>query len=70
MKKLLVLLAMALLLTGCFGVDIPGLGFLQTDPGVRVYKTKDKTIIHITHKADGTVPNYKEIAPILKGVFK
>jgi len=69
MKKLLTLLILSLFCTGCISGTVAGYGMFDVDSGVRVYKTKDATIVNITHKGEQQ-PNYKDIALILKDVFK
>lgn len=49
---------------------LPGLGFVQTDAGVRVYKSEDTILVHVTHKKGEPAPAYRDIAVLLKSIFK
>ena len=70
MKKLILVLALSLLLTSCMSTTLPGLGFVQTDAGVRVYKSEDTILVHVTHKKGEPAPAYRDIAVLLKSIFK
>jgi len=70
MKNLILILMLSLLLTGCMSTTIPGLGFVQTDAGVRVYKSEEAILVHVTHKKGEPAPAYKDIAILLKSIFK
>jgi len=70
MKKLIGVLFIMLFCTGCMTTSIPGMGFVQTDPGVRVYQNEKVTLVHVTYKPGEEAPKYRDIALILKNVFK
>ena len=70
MKKLLIILLLSLFCSGCITANVAGYGFFELDPGVRVYKSEDVTVINITHKQDEVQPDYDAITKLLKGVFE
>lgn len=70
MKRLLLMAIILLILPSCMTTTIPGMGFVQTDPGVRIYTTEDKVLVHITHKEGEEQPDYESIAKVIKEVFK
>ena len=53
-------------MSGCVALDVPLYGTFRSDPGVRVYESKDTLIINITHNP-GTEPVY-DPAKIIKAV--
>ena len=70
MKKIIVVLFLSLFCTGCVSGSVAGYGFFEIDPGVRVYKTEDSTVINITHKQGDPAPDYRSIAKMLEPVFE
>jgi len=69
MNKLLLIFLFCLLLPSCFGASVSGYGIFKIDPGVRIYKSADTILVHITHKEGEPQPNYRDISLFLKGVF-
>jgi len=69
MKKLLIILLLSLFCSGCISANVAGFGFFELDPGVRVYKSDDITVLNITHKENGIEPDYDAITELIKGVF-
>jgi len=68
MKRVLLVL-LPLFFMGCLSANVTGYGFLETDPGVRIYKSEEQTYINITHKEGTPAPNYEEIAAILREIY-
>lgn len=68
MKRILLIFITCFLLTGCVSLDVPLYGTFRSDPGVRIYESKDRTIINITHRP-GSEPQY-DAAKIIKEVME